>query len=223
MRRSLETAQRNVDAYLPFDRLYWREDTFQVMKQGLGIRLLAASGNERGDLLTRVTKDLFFALGYDDLRLNVHRSGREVDIEGRHRFEPRRVVAECKAHSQKMGGENLNKFFGVVARERNKHAPVPVAGYFVSLGGFTETATEQEIETGDARLILLDGYAVVEELERCRVIVSRAEALERAGRCVQICGCQGLAVHETELLGHELGYVWAAIFTSNKERTHLAV
>ena len=71
------------------------------------LRLLAATNNARGDLFTRLVKDLFFALGYDDLRLNVHTSGREIDILGSHRHEPRRLIAECKARKQKVGGEVL--------------------------------------------------------------------------------------------------------------------
>src|SRR5262245_29684206 len=145
------------------------------------IRLLGSTNNARGDLFTRLTKDLFFALGYDDLRLDVHKSGRELDLQGKHRFEPRRVVAECKAHAAKMGGDELNKFFGALARERGKDKTTPVAGYFVSLSGFTETGIEQETETGEGRVILLDGHRVVEELERSRVLVGRAEAAERAG------------------------------------------
>jgi Restriction endonuclease len=130
------------------------------MNNSSAIRLLASANNERGDLFTRLTKDLFFALGYDDLRLDVHKSGRELDIQGEHRFESRRVVGECKAHAAKMGGDELNKFLGALTRERKKCAPLPVAGYFVSLGGFTETGIEQEIETGDDRIILLDSQAV---------------------------------------------------------------
>src|ERR1700730_3084672 len=114
------------------------------MNNDVSIRLLADGNNERGDLFTRLTKDLFFALGYDNLRLNVHKSGRELDIEGEHRFEHRRVLAECKAHKNKMGGDDLNKFFGALHRERVKHAPIAVAGYFVALHGFTETGIEQE-------------------------------------------------------------------------------
>ncbi|MGH8608252.1 MAG: hypothetical protein ACREX9_12795 [Gammaproteobacteria bacterium] len=80
------------------------------MHNSSSVRLLASTNNERGDLFTRLTKDLFFALGYDDLRLDVHKSGRELDLQGEHRLEPRRVVAECKAHAAKMGGAELNKF-----------------------------------------------------------------------------------------------------------------
>src|SRR5436190_19332951 len=105
------------------------------MNNSPAIRLIASTNNERGDLFTRLTKDLFFALGYDDLRLDVHKSGRELDIQGEHRLEPRQVVGECKAHVAKMGGEELNKFFGVLTRERKKSAPTPVAGYLISLSG----------------------------------------------------------------------------------------
>jgi hypothetical protein len=40
--------------------------------------------------------------------MDVHKSGKELDIQGRHRLGPRCVVAECKAHASKMGGDELN-------------------------------------------------------------------------------------------------------------------
>jgi hypothetical protein len=187
------------------------------------IQLLASTNNERGDLFTRLTKDLFFALGYDNLRLDVHKSGRELDLQGEHRFEPRRVVGECKAHATKMGGAELNKFFGALARERKKHAPTPVAGYFVSLSGFTETGIEQEIETGDDRIILLDAGKVIAELERCRVIVTRNDAVERAGHCAQHIGLRDAALDGFNLLGHQRGYLWAIFYARGKARTHVAL
>lgn len=193
------------------------------MNNSSGIRLLAPANNERGDLFTRLMRDLFFALGYDNLRLDVHKSGRELDIQGVHRFEPRRIVGECKAHAAKMGGDELNKFFGSLARERIKYAPNPVAGYFVSLGGFTETGIEQEIETGDGRIILLDANKVVDELERCRVIVGRTEAAERAGHCAQYAGLRDAEIDGTELLGHQCGYLWAIFYAHGKERTHFVL
>ena len=104
------------------------------------IRLLANGNNQHGDLFNRLVNDLFFALGYDQLRLNVHKSGRELDITGQHRHEARALVAECKAHKKTMGGAELNKFLGVLTRERKRDKNTPVVGYFVSLGGFTETA-----------------------------------------------------------------------------------
>ena len=193
------------------------------MNNPSALRLLAPANNERGDLFTRLTKDLFFALGYDDLRLDVHTSGRELDLQGVHRFEPRRVVGECKAHTAKIGGDELNKFFGALTRERHKYAPTPVTGYFVSLGGFTETGIAQETETGDDRLILLDAPKVVEALERCRVIVDRTNVVERAGHCAQHAGMREAVLDGTELLGHHRGYVWAVFYARGKDRTHVAL
>ena len=187
------------------------------------IRLLAITNNERGNLFTRLTKDLFFALGYDNLRLDVHKSGREVDIQGEHRFRSRRVVAECKAHVRKMGGEELNKFFGVVTRERKKEGTTPVSGYFVSLSGFTETAIEQELETGDDALILLNDNKIVQELERCRVVVSRTFAVEQAGRCAEHSKLKKGVFESCELLGHTRGYVWEVVYTLGKQRTAFAL
>jgi hypothetical protein len=187
------------------------------------LRLLAPTNNARGDLFTRLAKDLFFALGYDDLRLDVHQAGREVDVVGVHRHEPRDLVAECKAHEEPMGGRELNTFLGVLTRERDKRQPRPVSGYFVSLNGFRETGIEQERATSPQNsVILVDGAQMVEELEKARVIVSRAQAIEHAGRVAAEADTD--AVFETtELLGHERGYLWAVYFSAGKERTHFAL
>lgn len=187
------------------------------------IRLLAGTNNARGDLFTRLVKDLFFALGYDDLRLDVQKSGREIDVRGTHRFEPREVVAECKAEKQPIGGHDANTFFGVLTRERDRTPDTPIHGYFVSLSGFRQTEVEQELQTSAKnRIILLTGPQVVDELERSRLLISRTQAVERAGRCVASAGIDAV-LDSTELLGHPLGYVWAVFYAQGKERTHLAL
>jgi hypothetical protein len=121
------------------------------------------------------------------------------------------------------GGAELNKFFGALSRERKKHAPAQVAGYFVSLGGFKETGIQQELETGDDRVILLDGQRIVDELERSRVIIERAAAAERAGHCAQQARLRDVVLDGEELLGHERGYVWAIYYAHGKQRTHFAL
>jgi hypothetical protein len=187
------------------------------------LRLLAPDNNLRGDLFTRLAKDIFFALGYEDLRLDVQKSGRELDLQGQHRFEPRRVVAECKAHSEKIGGDVLNKFFGALTRERKKAFPIPVAGYCVSLSGFTGTGIEQELESGDDKIILLDATRIVIELERCHVIASKTKAAERAGHCAAASGLSDAVIDGCELLAHNRGYVWAVYYAHGKAKTHFAL
>src|ERR1035438_6706078 len=101
------------------------------------IRILAKENNRRGDLFGRLMADLFIALGYEQPRLNIHKSGRELDLDAHHRLEPRRAVAECKATTEPVGGDDLNKFVGVLDAERRQKSPL--TGYFISLAGFKET------------------------------------------------------------------------------------
>lgn len=187
------------------------------------LRLLASASNERGDLFTRLNSDLFFALGYDNLRFNIHKTGREIDIEGTHRHEPRRLVAECKAHAKAMGGDDFNKILGAVTRERDKGQPV--TGYFVSLGGFTESAIEQELNSGEQiRIIPITAHQVIEELIKSHILISKEDAIERAGRCAEYARLgTDTNLSCAELLGHSLGYIWAIYYERGKELTHVAL
>lgn len=194
------------------------------MIEAPSIRLLASNNNARGDLFTRLTKDLFFALGYDVLRFDVHKTGREIDIQGEHRHEPKRMIAECKAHAKKIGGDDLNKFFGSLSRERSKTDQTPVTGYFISLSGFRESGMEQELETAEQeRIIPINGKKLTEELQRSRVLIDHVSAIERAGRCFEQAGINGPVFNGIELLGHEIGYIWAVTYSHGKETTHVAL
>lgn len=187
------------------------------------LRLLGATNNARGDLFTRLAGDLFFALGYDNLRRDVNKSGREIDIQGDHRTLPRRLVAECKAHKKKMGGAEVNKFLGVVTTERGKDKR-PVDGYFVSLNGLTGPALEQidEVDEQD-RIIPLDGKRIIDELICIEILISEAGAAERAGHCAEQNGLTDAVLDGAEVLGHSLGYLWAVYYSSGKQRTHFAL
>lgn len=188
------------------------------------IRILENDPNRRGDLFGRLMGALFLALGYDQARLNIHKSGREIDVEAQHRTEARRVFAECKAEKDPIGGGDINKFVGSLDAERRKEVNTPTEGYFISLSGFTETAIEQEKEAGGRRLILLDADRVVEELTHGRIIVSEKKAAELAGRCVGLSTGRRLSLDSSsELLAHEIGWVWAIFFVRDKERSHFAL
>jgi len=112
------------------------------MSKVSSIKILEKENNKRGDLFGRLMSDLFLALGYEDVRLNIPKIGREVDVEAIHRTEKRRVVAECKATKTKTGGDAVNKFVGVLDAEKRKG--LKTTGYFISLSGFKESAIEQE-------------------------------------------------------------------------------
>jgi len=185
--------------------------------------MLEADANKRGDLFARLMEDLFASLGYQRFRFNIHKSGRELDLEGEHRTENRVLIAECKATDSPIGGAELNKFYGALDVERRKKGNSNSCGYFVSLAGFTETAIEQEKEAGLTRFVPLSGEAVVQELITGRIIVPERKAMELAGRCIN--GDQGTLVSElrSELLAHQMGWIWAVYFGRGKQRTHFAL
>src|SRR5229473_7342667 len=100
------------------------------------IRILEEDNNRRGDLFGRLMADLFVALGYEQPRLNIHKSGRELDLDADHRLEPRRAIGECKATGETVGGGEVNKFVGALDAELSEGPPI--TGYFISLSGFKE-------------------------------------------------------------------------------------
>lgn len=128
------------------------------MQDYISIRILEKDTNRRGDLFGRLMADLFVALGYEQPRLNIHKSGRELDLSADHRLEPRRAIGECKATSQPIGGDDLNKFVGALDVEQEDKRPA--TGYFISLAGFKETAIEQEKQRRRTKIVTLTGSQV---------------------------------------------------------------
>jgi hypothetical protein len=192
------------------------------MSAPLSVRILASDNNRRGDLFGRLMADLFLALGYDKPRLNIHKSGREVDLAAEHRLEARRAIAECKATVESIGGSDLNKFVGTLDAEHASKDERPITGFFISLNGFTETAIEQERNRKRTKIILLTGAQVIEELINGRILIRKDAATELAGRC-----CTErlhLVLDESpELLAHDRGWIWALYYTQGKERTHFVL
>ena len=82
------------------------------------IKVLEEDGNKRGDLFGRLLSDVFHSLGYDKPRLNIHKSGREIDLYSEHRVESKIAIAEFKAHNETIGGADINKFIGVLDVEK---------------------------------------------------------------------------------------------------------
>ena len=187
------------------------------------IRILEAESNKRGDLFGRLMSDLFLALGYDQVRLNIHKTGREVDIEAVHRTESRHVIAECKATKAKTGGDAINKFVGTLDAEKRRDPKIQTIGYFISLAGFKETAIEQEKVAGGNRVVLLNGDRVIEELIKGHIIVSLQKAMERAGRCAAEQPVDLVPEAACELIAQDMGWIWVVYFTQNKQRTHFAL
>lgn len=190
------------------------------MQEEPSIRILEKDNNRRGDLFGLLMSDLLIALGYERPRLNIHKSGHELDLWADHRLENRRAIAECKATSEPIGGDSLNKFVGVLDAERM--GVRALTGYFISLSGFRETAIEQERQRRRTKIITLTGSQVITELVRGRILISFDHATEFAGRyCATL---EHLVLDpKAEILAHERGWIWAIYYTQGKVRSHFAL
>ncbi|UKD57117.1 NACHT domain-containing protein [Amycolatopsis sp. FU40] len=182
------------------------------MTTSITTRVIANTSNAKGDVLTRLATDVFEALGYEKFRLNVHKSGRELDISASHKFESRTVVAECKAHEAPIGGSDVNKFAGVLDVERRVAKTADIVGYFLSLSGFTETALEQESSFSPPRIVTLNGEDIANILVEGKVVVSPARAAEVSGRFIHQHSPQLEFLERLELIGTSIGWVWSVHF-----------
>ncbi len=187
------------------------------------IRILEVDSNGRGDLFGRLMEGVFLALGYEDIRLSIHKTGREIDVEATHRTEHRRLFAECKATKTKTGGDDINKFVGAVDVEKHKDPGKSTVLYYISLSGFKETAVEQERETGEQRIILMNGDKVITELISGKIIVPPDIAVEKAGRCLGSLAKELKLERDYELLAQEIGFIWAIYYSRDKQKTHFAL
>lgn len=177
------------------------------------MKILALDANERGDLFTRLVADVFAAQGYENPRIDIDKTGREIDLKARHRLEPKQVVAECKATKEPVGGDVLNKFAGSLQLESSRG--VSTQGYVVSLSGFRESARAQEEEADPPRFVLLDGDDVRDQLVAGNMVVAPDRAVEIGARLADPDGA--LRLHGMpELLGHQIGWIWLCVY----ERDH---
>lgn len=194
------------------------------------IILLETDKNKKGDLFNRLAYDVFHALGFGEPRFNIPKPGREIDLILQHRTENRVALVECKAHVEKVGGADVNKFAGALDVERGKYEQKgsSVVGYFISQSGFKGTAYEQEEERNKAKrernekfeMILLGPVGIVRELIQGHVICS----LEQAVSVIRHHGEELYLCDQSDLLACEEGWIWVLYFSRfpKQKATHFA-
>ena len=178
------------------------------------IEIFEVDKNKKGDLFGRLMSDLFHALGYEEPRLNIQKSGREIDLHAHHRTEQKIAIAECKAHVETVGGTDINKFVGIIDAEKRKTKKKnykDIIGYFISLSGFKETAIEQEMDCSNNRVILIKPEKIVQELINGRILVSKENAISSLSSLTT-----GLTLLDyVDLLAYENGWVWAFYYSNS--------
>jgi hypothetical protein len=187
------------------------------------IEILEKDNNKKGDLFCRLMSDLFHALGYDEPRFNIQKSGREIDLQARHRTELKIAIAECKAQNDTVGSDDINKFVGVFDAEKRKitKRKYNAVGYFISLSGFTEPAIEQENDCDNGRVILIKPEKIVRELISGKILVSKENAISSLSSLTI-----GLTLLDyVDLLAYEKGWIWVFYYSdSNGQKvSHFAL
>jgi len=190
------------------------------------IIILEKNQNKKGDLFNRLVCDVFHALGFGEAHYNIQKSGREIDMVLRHRTENRLAIVESKALSNKVGGNDINKFVGVLDVEKVKYEAdgSSVIGYFISKSGFTETALVQEEERKQAQthrgeLVLLGPSEIVRELIQGNMLCSLENAVKQTpNKDLELC-------KDVDLIAHEQGWIWVLYYSSNPHQsaTHFAL
>jgi hypothetical protein len=189
------------------------------------IIILETNKNAKGDLFCRLIGDLFHVLGYDEPRFNISKSGREIDLITLHRTERKIAIAECKAHEDKIGGDEINKFIGALDGEKRKYkknkaySNHDVIGYFISLSGFKETAVEQELEIDNDRLVLIKSDKIIDELISGKIIVSLEQAIDN----VPSHSSELRLAEYADLFAYDKGWVWIIYFSNGQMNTHFSL
>lgn len=189
---------------------------------GSKILIAALGANGRGDLFNDRMKDVIVSLGYEPTRVNVHKSGREIDIHGKHRVENREIIAECKAQSAPISGSDLNKFAGVLQVERESCGNL--VGYFISLSGFSGPALVQEEEFQERRFEVLGPDQVLNHLQIGKLICPKEEAyaVAAASNASQF-GSEISLSGEVDLVAYDSGWAWLTYFTRAGEKVAIAL
>lgn len=189
------------------------------------IKILEKDVNKKGDLFGRLMKDFFHSLGYNEPQLNINRTGREIDIKSSHRIENKIAIAECKAHTELIGGADINKFVGAFNAEtskglKNKKTEMSsFVGYFISLSGFKESAKEQENDLDNSRVLLIGPDKIVEELIKGRIIISTHLAIATLSNINK----KLVLIKRADLIAYDKGWIWAFFYseTEGQSETHV--
>jgi hypothetical protein len=185
------------------------------MLKNLTITILARNSNSKGDIFTWAMGDFFSLLGYEKFKFNIHKTGRELDVQASHKTENRIAIAECKAHEEPIGGDFVNKFAGILDLERRKYSSSSVEGYFISLSGLKPTAEEQEAEVNPRRMIIINGAEVVERLIEAKIICHPSVAISAAKVLVP----EGYVLtSDLQIYLTEHGWVWGLQYSKGHQK-----
>ena len=156
------------------------------------------------------------------MRLNVIKTGRELDVVASGHILGCRLRAECKAEKDLTGSAAVNKFVGVLTRERSQAPDERIDGLFVSLSGFKDSTLTQEEETPSG-IRLMDGDEVVGHLVAHRIVCAEEQVAYMVGGLLREVGLRHVKLTTRELWATRTGLIWVQFLGSGGTNTHAAL
>ena len=135
--------------------------------------MLGKSNKEKGDSFEKLMKKALDSAGYEDFLIDIHKTGREIDITAKHKVTGQPIICECKAHEKPIGSGDILKFYSVYDLEYQRNDKF--IGLFFSLSGFKSTAfaTYNEMTNNiKNRFLLRDADFILSMLRKVNVIAS---------------------------------------------------
>jgi len=187
------------------------------MKVGI-IKILAKTRKEKGNLFEEFMEIILDHVGYKDFRRSYQKAGRQIDLRAKHKVTDQPIICECKAHTEKIGSGDINKFYGIYDQEY--HRDRRLVGLFFSLSGFTSTALNAYDERDSIvkrRFKLYNGSFILSILREAKMIASD-DKLDHilAARIKNVLGKRFL-IHTRR------GTYWVQLIKTNDEITHYTV
>jgi len=184
------------------------------MKVGV-IKILAKSRKEKGDLFEEFMEMILDRVGYKDFRRSSQKTGRQIDLWAKHKVTDQPILCECKAHTEKIGSADINKFYGIYDQEYRRDRRL--MGLFFSLSGFTSTALNayDELDSNvKRRFKLYDGSFILSILREAKMIASD-DKLDHilTTRIKNVLGKRYLTHTRS-------GTYWVQLIKTNGEKTH---
>lgn len=182
------------------------------------IQILARSRKEKGDLFEEFTEMVLDGVGYEDFRRDVRKTGRQIDLYAKHKVTRHPIICECKAHSNPIGAEELNKFYGIYDREYRQNDKL--VGLLLSLSGFGSTAMaayEEMPPEVKERFLLLDSTAIASMLRKTKIISSD----DKLDYIITSQIKYGLS--ERYLVYARTGIYWVQLVLTNDKVTHYLI
>jgi len=163
-------------------------------------------------------KKVLDSAGYEDFKVDIQKTGRQIDLYARQKVTGHPILCECKAHREKIGAGDFHKFYGIFEKEYQQNNKL--TGLYFSLSGFKSTAIAAYEELSPEvrnRFLICNGDFILSTIRKTKIIATddKIEYILKA-RIKYSLG-------ERYLVHSKSGTYWVQLVLTNGKVTHFTV